>query len=681
MKSKLLFIALGAVALATASCSDDEFGSSSSRTADAILTATVEGQTPNTRVGFGKPDNGVASFYWSNGDKVGVTLGGDSESAGFYMLTLTSGAGSGDASFTGTLLGELGAHAVYPYNTNHKYADGTLTYYFPSSYDYDKLDTDFYPESGTAEGKYNSYNAAMFAEIDGTSAKFKHLGGVFCVQVQNPGASGKLVFTTNKKINGTFTTTVGNTTPTLDAADTYAEGENTVTIKYTNADADQATGTFYIPVPVGKYNVEISLYDGNNTLKESFSKSDIDIDRAYLYGIRLPEVSTAAELRTALAGTAKTIYVAGDIDISESQISISRDVTINIDPNVTVKSALQTEGGNILVKNGGSLTLSGSGVLTGDHRVIEVEDGGTLNIEGVTINATKEAADKTVACTAVYMYSGAKVNLKSGLITANNTGIYNGEGTVDITGGKIDAVMIGVQNIGGALTMSGGEIDQNTHGSTAYCGVYIKGGSYTCTGGKVDAQESAVFADTYAASIDISGGSFYGNCVTSTGHYVYTINLAESAASTSTLNISGDTYVQGTYGCVNIKAGTATISGGTFVAVDSKNSYYALYATYKSQKVTITGGNFYATNREYDMYLYETTSEELDIDVVGGNFKNGKFLLTVCSGTGASDCDKSYSCRFTNWAENVQTIDGLTYNYTAYPYPDDEEEEEEDDDD
>jgi hypothetical protein len=578
------------------------------------------------------------------------------------MLTLESGAGSGDASFTGTLLGDLGAHAVYPYNANHKWdsENNTLTYYFPSSYSYDKLDTDFYPESGTAEGKYNSYNAAMFAEIASGAAKFKHLGGVFCVQVQNPGASGKLVFTTNKKINGTFTTTVGNTTPELDAADTYTNGENTDTIKYTNADADQATGTFYIPVPVGKYNVEISLYDGNNTLKESFSKSNIDIDRAYLYGIRLPEVSTAAELRTALAGTAKTIYVVGDIDISDARIDISREVSVNIKTGVTVTAAVKSGYGNLLVKSGGNLTFTGNGKITANHIPVEVEEGGTLNIDGPTIEATELQSNG--ACTAVYVNSGAKVNLKSGLITANNTGIFNDGGTIIISGGKIDAVMYGVQNYGGIITMSDGKIVQNTHDLSSYKGIYMNGGTFTCTGGIVDAQEAAVYADGDAATINISGGKFYGRCKISKNHFVYTINVVGAAE--SELNISGDTYVEGTYGGLNIKAGTATINGGTFVVVNSDGSYYALYATSGVQSLTVNGGNFYATKRDYDVYVWETTSKKCNITINGGNFKSNKILYNLYD----SSADATTSSTVTrNWTINEQEIDDLTYKYTAVP--------------
>jgi hypothetical protein len=514
---------------------------------------------------------------------------------------------------------------------------------------------------------------------------------VFCIQVPNPGTSGKLVLTANQKINGTFTATVSDATK-LETAATDVEAEKSVTIEYTNSDASQATGVFYIPVPVGTYDVEVKVYDGSSNLINAETKTNIEVSRADLYGIRMKsfsentaykEVSTTADFTSAIASTdVKYINVVGDISIASAGIiNIAREVAVNIKTGVTVTAAMQTvqnvSYGNLLIKKGGNLTLTGGGKITADHLPAEVEDGGTLNIDGPTIEATREAS-KTVACTAIYMNSGAKVNLKSGLITANNTGIYNGKGTLNISGGKIDVVMIGVQNIGGSFTLSGGEIIQNTHGYSAYCGIYINGGSFTSTGGTVDAQESALFADTSAATINLKGGTFKGHCPASsdkeTDHFVYTVAVKDDATSSTEMNISGDTRIEGIHGGLAFKAGTLNISGGTFVATHSPASYYALYVESINNHVyaTVSGGNFYATDKVVDVYIQGHTSYIKDIVISGGNFRSNKILFYECNGQESNNADNphaysSHTSEYSNWTSNEQKIDDLTYYYTAVP--------------
>jgi hypothetical protein len=657
MKSKFLYIALGAVALFTASCSEEELATAGIETSQGVLRATVE-QTPGTRVGFGTPNatTEVAAFYWSEDDKIGTTsitsINGKSvESTTFStLMTLTAGAGAANGVFSGALSGSLGNYALYPYSEENKEVNkiesGTLTYVFPASYTYTKLDADFYEE--TNSGKLQSYNAAMLGKISGGNVNFKHLGGVFCIQVPNPGTSGKLVLTANQKINGTFTATVSDANPQLQTAATDVEAEKSVTINYTNSEASQTTGVFYIPVPVGTYDVTISVYDGDNKLINSGGESNVSIARADLYGIRLGDVqniTTEKAFRRAILGTAPTIYVTGDIDVTSEKVYVPREVTINVAEGVTITAKACNGDGNIFI-NGGKLTLTGSGKISGKHLPIEVGLNSTLNIDGVTIEATTVEDSKS---TAIYVNRNSTVNLKSGLVKSALTGIYS-YSTVNVSGGKVDAVGYAIQNRGGTLEMSGGEIVQNTHGNSKYKAIYINGGTFTCTGGKVDAQESAVYAEENVATINISGGEFYGRCQVGNEHYVYTINLVKSAGSTSTLNISGDTYVQGTYGCINVKAGDTTIDGGTFVVVDSSCSYYALYGENTVNSVTVNGGNFYATKVGRD--VYDVTGGKMTFN--GGNFKNNTYypdlVITPSSGY--------------KLVEKTQTIGELVYNYS-----------------
>jgi hypothetical protein len=471
MKSKFLYIALGAVALFTASCSEEELATAGIETSQGVLRATVE-QTPGTRVGFGTPDatTKVAAFYWSEGDQIGTTsISSSKETTTFStLMTLTAGAGDANGVFSGTLSGSLGNYALYPYSEENKDANkiesGTLTYVFPASYTYTKLDADFYETNNS--GKLQSYNAAMLGKISGGNVNFKHLGGVFCIQVPNPGTSGKLVLTANQKINGTFTATVSDATK-LETATTDNDDEKSVTINYTNSEASQATGVFYIPVPVGTYDVTISVYDGDNKLINSGGESNVSIARADLYGIRLGDVqniTTEKAFRRAILGTAPTIYVTGNIDVTSTTVYVPREVTINVAEGVTITAKAYNGDGNIFI-NGGKLTLTGSGKISGKHLPIEVGLNSTLNIDGVTIEATTVEDSKS---TAIYVNRNSTVNLESGLVKSALTGIYNNYATVNVSGGKVEAVGYAIQNIGGTLEMSGGEIVQNTHELSKY---------------------------------------------------------------------------------------------------------------------------------------------------------------------------------------------------------------------
>jgi hypothetical protein len=500
---------------------------------------------------------------------------------------------------------------------------------------------------------------------------FKHLGGVFCIQVPNPGTSGKLVLTANQKINGTFTATVSDATK-LETAATDVEAEKSVTINYTNSEASQATGVFYIPVPVGTYDVTISVYDGSENLKQSIAKTAITIDRADLYGIRIAQVTTAEELSTALAGTVKTLNVTSDIDISASQLTISREVTINVAEGVTITTKAQSTAGNILVGNGGKLTLTGKGTITGDVLALEVANGGVLNIDGVTVSSssTSETLDEENQG-AINVDAGGEATLTSGLIDAVVTAVYN-VGKFTINGGKINAAQFTVKNFGGNLYMNGGEIYQT--GIGRYRAVLLQGGLYETTGGKVDAREAAVYVQQESDSkttVNLNGGEFYGKNNPVTGEdktswngsilMLYTV-VVRPEASNTVLNISGNTYVEGTYGCICFKAGECNISGGTFNATpNTDDCFYALYVDGDDslvKSVSVSGGYFYTARSLSDVYIesYSTEKVAAKFSFTGGHF--GK--KTINNSSNFIPLASGYS-----WKDDAYTDgNGVTYNYS-----------------
>lgn len=213
------------------------------------LKVQVEEYAPSTRVGF---TSGEAAFFWTAGDVVGTTTSAADNA--FSGMRLTAGAGESSATFTGNISGTPQGYAVYPYVESGYHqitAEGELTYQFPASYTYTKLDSEY----GKTDG--NSFNPPMWAQVIGRKASFKHLGGMFAIQVDKlPQGDMQFIFTTSNKITGTFNTNLTNGEPILT---TEASGtDNTVTINFSNA-TDNATGFFYIPVPTGTYESIIAV--------------------------------------------------------------------------------------------------------------------------------------------------------------------------------------------------------------------------------------------------------------------------------------------------------------------------------------------------------------------------------------------------------------------------------------
>lgn len=278
------------------------------------LYATVEGSDNTTRVGFDKD----GTFYWSGGDKIGVTT--DMNPDGFTPLTINSGAGTGNASFSGEVDGSMdGGYAVYPYSESHSMSGYNLTYTFPSEYNYSGVDTDFF---SAEQGAGNSFNAPMWGRIEGNSVQFRHLGGVFCVKIDKmPSASGKVTFSADQKINGTYDIELSGSEPKFEALAASTESEKSVTITFGGATAGEP-GVFYVPVPTGTYtNVMVSISDLNGGNRISIPCGNYNVSRAMLKAI-YPAVATGG---TMTANSASEVY--DKLDNGKANILVAPDVT------------------------------------------------------------------------------------------------------------------------------------------------------------------------------------------------------------------------------------------------------------------------------------------------------------------------------------------------------------------
>lgn len=327
MKTKYL-TSLAMAALLLAACSDEQ-ELASIPSGEGILRATVEGASPATRAGF----DSEGAFYWTTGDQLGVTTTSSSNS--FSALTLQSGAGQASGTFDGKISGELGSYAVYPYSASHSLSSTTLTYNFPATYNYTKVDVDFF---SATQGEGNSFNPAMWGSISNGSTQLEHLGGVFCIKIEKmPLTTGKLIVTaTDKDITGDFTANLGDVDPVLTSSG-LTTSRNEVTITFSNA-STETSGVFYIPVPTGTYNVRIKMTDNSDTTpaKIDAAVGTYTVGRCDLKKIELTEGSIDAEpadnLEAAATdlGTYDNVTVTGEVSSTNSPVKIPTKTPGNI---------------------------------------------------------------------------------------------------------------------------------------------------------------------------------------------------------------------------------------------------------------------------------------------------------------------------------------------------------------
>jgi hypothetical protein len=316
MKNKLLYLGIGALTIAMASCSNDYLESLTTSTAKqkGLITATVENNGAATRVGF----DSDGKFYWTAGDEIGVL---DSQDSFTKMTLVEGGEGTQEGSFTTdediTIDEDYGC-AVYPYFKDDvnihecQPAYNRLNYYLRPTYTYNGLDTDFF--TGDKDEK-QSFNVPLFGKItkddDGNrSVTFKHIGGVICVKIPSiPIDEGYFILSSEVTgadamsigdgyITGIFQTSMDENAQ-IKTSNAYGKGNgNTVIIHFTDATPSQS-GVFYVPVPTGTYStVTIKLVDNADNPTKTYAyvqRSNVTVDRGMLYGIILDETSVSKE--------------------------------------------------------------------------------------------------------------------------------------------------------------------------------------------------------------------------------------------------------------------------------------------------------------------------------------------------------------------------------------------------
>lgn len=235
---KIIILSTIIAAMSIASCQKPEDASPVSPARTDISFSLSDNQTKTNLVG-------VNTLVWSNGDALSIY---DSESSSYKTFTLSSGAGTNEATFSIAESVTIGnsATAFYPETMTPGY-DTYYTVKLPASYTWS--------DSGV--------KAPMIGWVNQTDPYMSMMTGVIKIDVYNiPSSAKKLVFKTlnGKKVSGSFTlvSTEDDTKNTIATVATETAADQMITIDFSTEEY-AASRTFFIPVPSGEYTFSVQM--------------------------------------------------------------------------------------------------------------------------------------------------------------------------------------------------------------------------------------------------------------------------------------------------------------------------------------------------------------------------------------------------------------------------------------
>ena len=280
--------------------------------------------------------------------------------------------------------------------------------------------------------------------------------------------------------------------------------------------------------------------------------------------------------------------------------TVSDDVTLVLDNNITLRGRTDNTSSLIIVNNGGTLVMNAGSRITGN----------TAAGSGVYVNGT-------------FTMNGGEISSNSRTSPTNGGGgVYIGDtGTFTMNGGKIfgntsNADGGGVYTMIGTFTMNGGEISSNTIPSNRDGGgvyVMLQSGRFTMSGtAKISGNKASSGGGVYTAgTFTMSGGEISGNTASYAGGGVYAITFSMSGGKISGNTVSSDGSTSrggGVYGSTFSMSG-GEISGNTVSGNNYANNGGGVYtSSFRMEGGVISGntvsGNNFSSSYGGGVYVY-----------------------------------------------------------------------------
>ncbi len=250
----------------------------------------------------------------------------------------------------------------------------------------------------------------------------------------------------------------------------------------------------------------------------------------------------------------QTISVSGNMELFavwSSVKTLSGNVTVssviqalqdNSEVEWTLQSGNNSVSSSIQVSSGKTLTIKGTNTgetlkqvsFSGGIKILEVQSGGKLILDGVTIDGTSYNNSTAIYC------SGGEVVIRNSTITNMENANANNAGAIFITGGGT------VTMESGTITACGGnQIVGIVSVGTSSPAVNVENGKFVMSGGQIvscgDANSESVIFVSSGGIFEMSGGVIKDNTVSSSGFVVSgsgTFNKTGGANCTDTINSS-----------------------------------------------------------------------------------------------------------------------------------------------
>lgn len=378
---------------------------------------------------------------------------------------------------------------------------------------------------------------------------------------------------------------------------------------------------------------------------------EVSEDDDVTYAVTSPDVAASA------LEMGSSLRLENDIEF-EGALDIEKDVTLDLGESTLSSAEAKKDAPTVSVARGATLTIKGEGTIENSYSgATSTDNAAAVYTEGTVIVESGTISSESIGIKAE---DGADVTIEGGEVNSKYFALWlGGDGTtVSIEEGEVHGenkgiVLCGDGNYGHDEYQTGATQTLNVSGGELSC----ENDSVICTLGITNAESSV---------INITGGELRGADVYDEGTGAYkpfpTIYIA-----CGTLKISGGTIYGSTP--VEIRGGTATISGGVFVCTakgDAFHNYnssgatsygYALavfpYGEVKmgtdvvnnGVSVMVFGGTFFgeiygATEEDYT--TAGKTGVEYTFEISGGSFEEDPSSYLAGGYEAVPSADESY---------------------------------------
>ncbi|MBO4455998.1 MAG: hypothetical protein J5759_06095 [Bacteroidales bacterium] len=277
------------------------------------------------------------NVLWSAGDEINVIA---KESGNQYTFTLSEGAGSSSAKFSGTLLAEDAEetefYAVYP---NVAIRSASLSAATPLI----EFDKTMGRQRLAVKDGFDPGQGVLTAVLDEGSFPFRHGSAYFKIDITEDNVDSIVVSTSNARFSG-------RPTYTLDGAYNSIEGaKNDVVLAPESGTLEKGT-TYYIPVLCKNSTIKVLtlkayFHDGKVSTLTTSQKESVKLALGKVYSLGSPNITTSPVLTLSKASI-ENIAAAAATGLTADEAYTLRnctdsDVTVTVDGTVVTGASVE----------------------------------------------------------------------------------------------------------------------------------------------------------------------------------------------------------------------------------------------------------------------------------------------------------------------------------------------------